>query len=128
MDLCWVNRHLILETILGMLLKSQVKVQWAIRLKEQLAEEEVISWEINHNLCKLQEVLKKDNNRTQIYIRLNNNNHMLAIISHLNRTQPKLVKWCIRHSRIILIWETAYSLEMEVVPMVSKALYIHHIM
>lgn len=121
-----------------MLLKSQEKVQWAIRLKELLlVEVEAISWEINHNLSKLQttvEVLKKDNKRTQIYIRLNNNNHMLvefvplAITSHLNRIQLKLVKWCTRHNRIILIWETAYNLEMEVVPMVSKALYIHHIM
>jgi len=52
-----------------------------------------ISWEINHNLSKLKEVLKqKVSKLTQTSIKPNNNNHTPATTSHRNQTQLKLVK------------------------------------
>ena len=128
---CWVNRLLIRVITQGMHHKSQEKVRWVIKLKEQLLLEVPISWEINHNLSKLQitvEVLKKARLLTQTSIKPNNSNHTPVITSHRNQTQLKSVKWCTRLSKIILIWETAYSLEAEMLLMVFKALCIPHIM
>ena len=59
----------------------------------------------------------------QIFIRLNNNN-LIVVKSHPNQIQLSLVKWCTRLSKTILIWETAYSLEVDKMPMVFKVLYI----
>ena len=128
---CWVNRLLIRVITQGMRLKSQEKVRWVIKLKELQLLEVPISWEINHNLSKLQttvEVLKKARLLTQISIRHNNSNHTPVTTSHRNQIQLKSVKWCTRLNKIILIWETAYSLETEMLLTVCKALCIPHIM
>lgn len=61
----------------------------------------------------------------QIFIRHNNNNPIQQL--HPNQIQPRLVRWCTRPSKIILIWETAYNLEVEQMQLISKELCIHHI-
>lgn len=128
---CWVNQLLIRVITPGMRLKSQEKVRWVIKLKELQLLEVPVSWEINHNLSKLQttvEVLKKARLLMQISIRHNNSNLTPVTTSHRNLIQLKWVKWCTRLNKIILIWETAYSLEVEMLLTVFKALCIPHIM
>ena len=124
---CWANQLQTPEIIQDTLLKSQAKALLATKPKQPLLRVAVISWEINLNLSKLkttmEEVSKKRQHLRPIFIRRSSSS-LTVVKSHLNQILRSSVKWCIRHSKIILIWETAYSLEMDKIKMVCKELYI----